>query len=156
MSGFDTSRNKFLAKPALSPSSFGMSDRSFQNSKQSNFSPKNKSSYYELNERLQFPKNPAYFRSRGPLESDQLTQQSLLEFCRLQNIPFNEMDKLLFKLKSCKDNFQIYRVLFDRLVNNGLPSEVANSVLREHYPEPIKLSNTETHYGWPTRIDTAQ
>jgi hypothetical protein len=105
MSGFDTTRSKFLVKPSANPFNFGMSDRSFQNSKQSATSPTKKSSYNDLNERLQFPKNPAYFRSRGPLESDQLTQQSLLEFCRLQNIPFNEMDKLLFKLKSCKDNF---------------------------------------------------
>ena len=65
------------------------------------------------------------------------------------------MDKLLFKLKSCKDNFQIYRVLFDRLVNNGWPCEVAKSVLSEHYPEPVQKANTEVHYGWPTRIDTA-
>ncbi len=65
------------------------------------------------------------------------------------------MDKILFKLKVCKDNFQIYRVLFDRLVNNGFPSDVAESMLREQYPEPVKLSKTEVHYGWPTRIDTA-
>lgn len=79
--------------------------------------------YKELNSRLKFPANPAYYKLE---END---TKSLLDFCREHDIPFNEIDQLLYKLKKSKDIYSIYRVLFDQLTNNNKPFEAAKSMM---------------------------
>jgi len=59
---------------------------------------------------LKFPTNPAYFKQS---KNEIINNKTLLDFCREQNIPFNETDKLLYKLQQSKETFEIYRVLFD-------------------------------------------
>jgi nitrate/TMAO reductase-like tetraheme cytochrome c subunit len=77
---------------------------------------------------------------------------SLLDFCRDKNIPFNETDKLLYKLQQSKDNYEIYRVLFDSLTNNNKPFEAAANMMNT--TSPIKLPNGDFHIGWPSRLET--
>lgn len=27
--------------------------------------------------------------------------------------------------------------------------------MKEKYPDPVQITSTDIHYGWPTRVDTA-
>lgn len=88
-----------------------------------------KSSYKELNARLKFPTNPAYCKPSKWDVNLAEDQRTLLDFCREQNIPFNDTDKLLYKLQQSKDNYEIYRVIFDSLTNNNKPFVAAKGML---------------------------
>lgn len=109
--------------------------------------------YQELNERLKFPTNPAYFKQS---KNEIINNKTLLDFCREQNIPFNETDKLLYKLQQSKETFEIYRVLFDQLTNNNKPFVAAANMVSSVHTGPIKLPNGNLHIGWPSRQETAQ
>ncbi len=80
------------------------------------------------------------------------SDQQVLDFCREQNIPFNDVDKLLYKMQKSKDWFAIYKVIFDQLTNNQKPFMAANSMLTEI--PPIKLPDGKVHIGWPSRLET--
>jgi hypothetical protein len=53
----------------------------------------------------------------GPLNSN----QTFLDFCRQQNIPFNQADQMSYKLLKNKELYQIFRVYFDAFVDNICP-----------------------------------
>jgi hypothetical protein len=55
----------------------------------------------------------------------------MIEFCRQQNIPFNEADAVLYKLQKQKDFYKIFTVIFNSLVDN-----------REPASEAVRLYNT--------------
>jgi len=57
-------------------------------------------SYHQLNEKLKFPNNPAYFKAKKQSRTKPQTKenQTFLDYCREYNIPFNDADALLYKL----------------------------------------------------------
>ena len=80
-------------------------------------------------EDLTFPTNPAFFGKTKALSTG--ATDTLIEYCRKENIPFNQADAVLYKYQKQKDYFQIFKVIFNSLVNNRLPS-----------PEAVRLYNT--------------
>lgn len=83
------------------------------------------------------------------------SQKTLLDFCREQNIPFNDTDKVLYKLQQSKDNYQIYKVLFDQLTCNSKPEVAAQGMITNQIQhKPVKLKSGEIHMGWPSRQET--
>lgn len=83
--------------------------------------------YQDLNSKLKFPSNPAYFNQKNVSRADKLKfqkqNQTFLDFCREQNIPFNTADEMVYKLQTSKEHFQIFRVYFDAFVDNCKPSD---------------------------------
>jgi hypothetical protein len=69
-------------------------DSAFGHSRASFSLQQTQQSYYQLSERLKFPSNPAYLKARPKKHGE----QQVLDFCREQNIPFNETDRLLYKV----------------------------------------------------------
>jgi hypothetical protein len=54
--------------------------------------------------------------------------ETFIETCRQQNIPFNKADATLYKIQEQKDLYRIFCVIFNALVRNN-----------EASPDAIKL-----------------
>jgi hypothetical protein len=59
--------------------------------------------YTRMMQDLEFPTNPAFYKSGPgtkavPAKETKAMKESFLEICRLQNIPFNKADALLYRL----------------------------------------------------------
>ena len=66
----------------------------------------------------------------------------MIEYFRENNIPVTEVDRLLFKIQSSKDNFQIYKVLFHQLAQGDSKDK-------------IRMPDGSFHIGWPNREETS-
>ena len=137
--------------------------------------------YQDLNSKLKFPSNPAYFNQKNVSRADKLKfqkqNQTFLDFCREQNIPFNTADEMVYKLQTSKEHFQIFRVYFDAFVDNAKTVDASKQYLTVNptlqgphnisiQPNPqIKTHRDylgmppldgERHVGWPSRLSSAQ
>ena len=67
-------------------------------------------SYQQLNNKLMFPNNPAYFTSKKAKTGDQSINQTLLDYCREQGIAFTDTDKVMYNLQTSK---KLHHILKD-------------------------------------------
>ena len=50
-------------------------------------------------------------------------QETFLDFCRQEYMPLNDADQLLYKMKASRDVFDVFKIWFDQIVDNGTPPD---------------------------------
>ena len=118
---------------------------------------------------MKFPTNPAYFSARKKSEADAFSAgQTLLDYCRVHNMPFNEADSILYKMQQSKDQSKLFNVYLDSMVETRRPwqhySDVKNlsslnqvgGTFMNGMPPACVLPSGKVHLGWPRRLDTAE
>ena len=78
--------------------------------------------YEDLRKQLKYPNNPAYFRVNKFLE-DKEAIIPFLQFCRDHEIPFNQADKIIYKIHESKENFRIFNEYIGMLFERGKDRE---------------------------------
>lgn len=91
--------------------------------------PDDSASYFELNQKLSFPNNPAYFSIKKLKTSttkqaqyeakkkQQADRRTLLDYCREHGLPFTNEDKLMYSIQNSRKFHKIFKAFLDRDVD---------------------------------------